>query len=148
MTDQPITKILSVEDDEFIRLFLKDVLWIHGTNDNIQFDMVSNIEEGKKKIEDPATRPQLVFLDLMLPQKEGEAPHLDNGLGLLEAIKTNPDLMGIKVMVFSSVKDPQIKEKVAHLGADRYMVKGEYLPAELIAAVREMIQSPTASASK
>jgi DNA-binding NarL/FixJ family response regulator len=77
---------------------------------------------------------------MMLPKNENDSPVLENGLHVLEKIKTDPDLMGIKVLVFSSLKDGEIREKADRLGADRYMVKGEYLPTELIAAVKEIIQ--------
>jgi len=133
-------RILSIEDDEFIRLFIKDVMWIHGANENIQFDTVSNTEAGLVRIKDPATRPHILFLDLMLPEKDGGSPDIENGMGVLEKVKTDPDLMSIKVLVFSSLKEAEVKEKVMRLGADRYMVKGEYLPAELIATVKEIMQ--------
>ena len=140
MTDTKKIKVLSVEDNEFIRLFIKDVMWIHGTSENIEFDSVSTTEEAEKRLMDPTTRPQIVFLDMMLPKNENDSPVLENGLHVLEKIKTDPDLMGIKVLVFSSLKDGEIREKADRLGADRYMVKGEYLPTELIAAVKEIIQ--------
>ncbi|MBS3903554.1 MAG: response regulator [Anaplasmataceae bacterium] len=139
MSDPVKIKILSVEDDEFIRLFIKDVIWIHGADQNIEFEAVQNTNDAEKKINDQMSRPDILFLDLMLPKEDGEKPLLENGLSLLEKVKTNPDMMHIRVLVFSSVKDADIKEKVVRLGADRYMVKGDYLPTDIITAVKEEI---------
>ena len=47
--------------------------------------------------------------------------------------------MKIKVIVFSSVKDAGVRERVLRLGAERFMVKGDYMPTELIDAVRDVL---------
>src|SRR3989344_5724344 len=81
-------RILSVEDDEFIRLFLKDVLWIHGVKDNLSFASAETTDKARDLIQDPLSRPALILLDLMLPVNDGGKSDLENGISLLEKIKT------------------------------------------------------------
>jgi len=140
-------KILSVEDDEFIRLFLNDVLWIHGVKDNLNFATAETTGQARILIQNPSSRPDLILLDLMLPTGDGGKSDLENGISLLEEIKTDPDLMKIKVIVFSSIKDVSVRERVLRLGAERFMIKGDYMPTELIDAVRDVLGQTKKEAS-
>ena len=66
-----------------------------------------------------APRPDLVLLDLNLPQK--------SGFELLADMKSNPHLRDITVVVFSTSTLPYDREKSMELGADEYLSKdGEF----------------------
>ena len=62
-----------------------------------------------------APRPDLVLLDLNLPQK--------SGFDLLAEMKSNPHLRDITVVVFSTSTLPYDREKSMELGADEYLTK-------------------------
>lgn len=137
-------RIISVEDDEFITLFLTDVMWIFGTADNIKLDSAPTTEKGMVMIKE-GKRPELILLDLALPAKEGDKSDPENGFKFLELIKTDPALMDIKVLVFSGSSDPKYKERAVRLGAEKFLVKGDYLPKELIDVIKNTLglSSPT-----
>lgn len=139
MNNKPI-KILSIEDDEFMRIFLKDVFWIHGMkgNDNFEFSIVSDFKKAREVLSDPANRPDVILLDLMMADKEGGMVDREAGFRFLEEIKAQKETKSIKVIIFSGFSDKEIKEKAEKLGADKFLVKGEYLPTELIRAIHEI----------
>ena len=140
MTDQtPGIRILSVEDDEFFSLFLTDVMWIFGTADHIELLQATNTEKAMQLVINEETRPKLILLDLGLPEKEGGKPEAENGLHFLELVKTDPALLDIKILVFSGSNEPAYREKSVRLGAEKFLVKGEYLPRELIEEVRKAL---------
>jgi chemotaxis family two-component system response regulator Rcp1 len=62
-----------------------------------------------------ATRPTLVLLDLNLPKK--------NGLFVLAAIKADPSLKQIRVVVFTSSQATGDIEQARALGADEFVAK-------------------------
>lgn len=132
-------KILSIEDDEFMRIFLRDVFWIHGGEKEFDFSMAETIEEARKFIS--KTIPDIIFLDMALPEKEGETPSAKNGLGFLQEIKSNPSMKKVKVLVFSGYTDKDVKKKAMEMGADMFLVKGDLLPKELFEAASKFAKN-------
>ncbi len=76
-------------------------------------------------------RPRLVLLDIMMPGK------LD-GLGVLETIKSNPELKDICVVMLTA--RGQVKDYEAGMlrGADGYFIK-PFSPLQLLAFIRERL---------
>lgn len=132
------TRILAVEDDEFMRIFLKDVFAVHGLKEDYDFSMVSTIREAEAELE--STTPDLILMDLGLPMTAGSQPSLEEGIHLIERIRSNPNLKAMKLVVFSGYGDDETKERVTRLGVDKYLVKGEQLPGELIRDVKEVLR--------
>ncbi|MEK7187298.1 MAG: response regulator [Patescibacteria group bacterium] len=140
-------RVLSVEDDEFITLFLTDVMWIFGTADNIKLINAATTEKAMEIVKNPVQKPQLILLDLALPEKTGDPSDPEHGFRFLELLKTDPALIDIKVLVFAGSTDPQYKKRALRLGADKFLVKGDYLPKELIEVVREALYITPASSA-
>ncbi|MDP2668664.1 MAG: response regulator [bacterium] len=137
MTKGKIIKILSVEDDEFMRIFLRDVFWIHG-GEGFEMLMARNISEARDFL--GKDTPDIIFLDMVLPDREGGELSAKNGLGFLDEIKSNPALKGINVIVFSGYTDADAKKIALKKGADLFLVKGEHLPKELVDATEKMLR--------
>jgi CheY-like chemotaxis protein len=134
-------KILSVEDDEFMRIFLKDVFWLHGRGNGFnacEFEMVDNVRDAEEKIADPEAKPDLIFLDLMLPQAQEGVLDREAGFKFLKKIKSNPKTKDIKIIIFSAYKDKELQEKALKLGAEKFLLKGEHLPQDLIKIAHEV----------
>ncbi len=77
--------------------------------------------------------PDLVFLDVMMP---GEL----NGLDLCHAIKDDPTLRHIQVILVSARGNSTDREAGLRAGADAYMVK-PFSPMELLGMVNNMAES-------
>jgi DNA-binding NarL/FixJ family response regulator len=142
MVDARKIKILSIEDDEFMRIFLKDVFWIHGMQgkDNFEFSIVGDFKKAREVLNDPTDKPDVILLDLMMADKEGGMVDREAGFHFLEEMKCSKDAKKIKTIIFSGFSDKEIKDKAEKLGADRFLVKGEYLPTELINAINEVVK--------
>ncbi len=128
-------KILLVDDDEVIRIFIRDVFWVHGNESLYEVTVSDNLAEAKNLVTDKKTRPDVVFLDLSMPGKKSDGStfmNIEGSLDFLSEIKNNPETKDIKVLIFSGYKEPGLKEKLIERGADHYLVKGEYLPKELV----------------
>jgi CheY-like chemotaxis protein len=101
--------------------------------------MVDSFKKVKEILNDSATRPDVILLDLMVPDESGGIIDREAGFRFLEEIKKNKDTKNIKVIIFSGFSDKEIKEKAEKLGAEKFLIKGEYLPKELISAIHEAI---------
>ena len=62
-------------------------------------------------------KPDVVLLDLLLPKVDG--------FGVLKALKADPKLKSIPVIVLSNLGDVDNIEKAKKLGADDYFVKAD-----------------------
>ncbi len=59
--------------------------------------------------------PDLVVLDVMMPKR--------NGYEVLEAVRADPSLAGVRVLMLTAKGRPAESEKGLELGADAYMPK-------------------------
>lgn len=129
-------KVLAIDDDEFMRIFLKDVFIVHSNKSMpYEFSSASCVKEGEAMIK--SNKPDILLLDLSLPFEPGGKPVIDNGFKILQDVKADKDLKDVKILVFSGYSEKEIKEKIFELGASDYFVKGEYLPKDLIDAVNK-----------
>ncbi len=117
---KPIT-ILMADDDEDDRLLTQDALAESRVLNDLHFveDGVELLEylERRGKFADKAVspRPGLILLDLNMPRMDGREA--------LEAIKANPNLKGIPVVILTTSKQEQDMVKGYNLGAASYITK-------------------------
>ena len=108
--------ILVVDDDAEDRLLLKDAF------DELHYGETIHFEENGEKAVNYLQRcmqehciPQLVILDLNMPKL--------NGRETLSWIKSQPQLLNITVIIYSTSLNPIEKQECLSLGAHAYVVK-------------------------
>jgi DNA-binding response OmpR family regulator len=120
--------ILVVDDEPYILRSLSFVLEREGYT----VVTAADGESGLRKIRE--LRPALVFLDIMLPRR--------NGYEVCAEIKGDQDLADIHVVMLSA-KGQQIDRERGMLGgANEYMTK-PFSPREIVQYVRNIIARPT-----
>ena len=115
-------KILCVEDDSF---FLSLITGLLENVQGIRVVPAHTGEEGilKAKLE----RPDLVLLDLMLPDIRGSEVILH--------IKELPGLENVPIFILSNFGDHEEVELCMKNGARAYLVKSNTLPSEVVEIV-------------
>jgi DNA-binding response OmpR family regulator len=118
-------KILIIEDEEVLSSILKEKLIIEG------FDVfvAKDGEEGLSLMRE--IRPDLILLDILMPRKDG--------FEVLEAMKKDPDLSGMLVIIISNSGQPVEIERALKLGAKDYLVKAEFDPKEVVDKVHKYL---------
>lgn len=136
MNDKKI-KILLVDDNDIVRLMFSNIFWLHGLDEKYELLTVSHTEEAENIINSPTTKPDIIFMGLVMPQeKEGRiSVSAETGFRFLEHIKKDPSLSIIRVIIFSSFDDEDFKERALALGAERYLKKSESMPQDIIEAI-------------
>lgn len=131
-------KILLIDDDEMMKIYFRDIFWIHGEKDKYEINVASNLLDAKKIVDDVNLRPDLIFLDVILKgntlggKMHVPAYQIARFLEFVSNIKKNKDFSKIKIVLYSGHRNEDFKDALLELGVDGYLVKGEHLPKEII----------------
>lgn len=113
-------RVLIVEDEDNIALALEYLL---GREGHVH-DRIANGAEALPHIR--ATRPDLVLLDVMLPEM--------SGYDICRSVRRDPRLAGVKILLMTARGSALERQKGLGLGADGFVSK----PFELKELRREM----------
>jgi two-component system, OmpR family, phosphate regulon response regulator PhoB len=117
-------RILVVEDEDNIATALEFLILREGYD----HDRVASGAEALPRIRD--TRPNLVLLDVMLPEM--------SGYEICEGIRTDPALAGVKVLMMTARGSASERKKGLERGADGFISKPFELQ-DLRAEVRRLL---------
>lgn len=118
-------KILLIEDDIFFQKFYSFKLSEAGFEVVTATDGIIGLEEMKK------TLPNLILLDLVMPNKDG--------FGVLEDKKADPQIAGIPVVIFSTLGQEEDIKRAMSLGATDYVNKSFFDFDKLVAKIKSII---------
>lgn len=77
-------------------------------------------------------KPDLVLLDLVMPEMDGYET--------LKQIKLDKTLKNSPIYVWSNLTQKAEMDKAKKLGADGYVIKSDYTPAQLVEKVQEILK--------
>ena len=94
------------------------------------FDGVDALEKLRE------SRFDLVVSDLNMPRMDG--------LQLLENIRNDEAIKGVRFVFVTTVDDPATRAQAAALGADKYILKSSFEQDDLVDSVQALISGPGA----
>ncbi|MCB4757280.1 MAG: response regulator transcription factor [Elusimicrobia bacterium] len=118
-------KVMVVDDDPDIRRLVETIL----ERDGYMVDSASCGAELLRKM--PQFKPDLLVLDLQLPDEDG--------FGILKKLKTNPATAGLPVVMLTVQSVDSYKIAGLEIGADDYIVK-PFNHGELIARIKAVLR--------
>jgi len=121
-----MSKVLIVEDDQFIREMYAFILTKDGHDVTEAGDGAIGLSEAQKGGFD------VILLDLMMPQVDG--------LGFLQGLKDKPPkTKNGPIVVMSNLAYGDAKDKAMLLGASEFLVKADLEPSEIRETVRRIV---------
>jgi DNA-binding response OmpR family regulator len=123
---KPRKRVLVVEDEDNIAIALDYLM----TREGYQHDRVANGAEALPRIR--ATRPDLVLLDVMLPEV--------SGFEICQGVRLDPALAGVRILMMTARGSAIERRKGLALGADGFVSKPFDL-GELRAEVRRLLEA-------
>lgn len=127
-TQSKTHKILIVEDEDMLRNAYSSVFKI----EKFQVETAENGQVALQKVTHNC--PDLIILDILMP--------IMDGFTFLENAKAMEVISGTKILVLSNLSDPDTIAKATKLGANRHLIKSSLSPGQLVANVRELLDSP------
>jgi DNA-binding response OmpR family regulator len=120
-------KILLVEDDHFILSMYSAKFVSEGFSVRGAMTAVEALEEAK------AFKPDIILLDIMLPDEDGFA--------VLKALKRGKTTAAIPVVLLSNLSDPSHREQGLIGGAEDYWIKAYLDPSEVVAKTKQLLKA-------
>ena len=105
-------KLLICDDEPYIRMLLEQTLE-DLEDEDVEIFVACNGQEGYDLI--VQERPQLVFLDVMMPKM--------SGFEVCSKVKQQPELKDIHIVLLTAKGQEADKEKGLSLGANEYITK-------------------------
>ncbi len=125
-------KILIVDDEVHIRMLLEQTLEDLEEEHGVAIYSAANGEEGLSLIR--RERPDLVFLDIMMPKL--------NGYEVCRRVQDDPALARALNIVLLTAKGQEVDRKQGlELGAKQYMTK-PFDPDEVLSAAKSLLDLP------
>ncbi len=121
MSDEKV-KILLVEDEEM----LANMYEVKFSNEGFELLKASDGAEGLELAK--TEKPDFVLLDIIMPKMDG--------FSVLAAMKENPELKDIPVLLLTNLGQDEDIEKGKNMGAVGYLVKANVTPADVVARVK------------
>jgi len=120
-------KILIVDDEPHLRTLIQQTLE-DLEDDGVEIFTASNGDEALETIR--TEEPNLVFLDVMMPKK--------NGFDVCHAVKNELGLRHIHIILLTAKGQEFDRQRGQEVGADLYMTK-PFDPDALIAKARSVL---------
>lgn len=118
-------KIMVVDDDPDIRRLVETVL----ERDGFMVDSAASGAEFYRKL--PQFKPDLVVLDLQLPDEDG--------FGIIKKVRGNPATANLSIVMLTVQSVDSYKIAGLEIGADDYIVK-PFNQGELVARIRAVLR--------
>lgn len=118
--------ILLVEDDPF----LVDIYCQKFKKSGFDIRVTDNATKTFQFLEEKI--PEIILLDIVLPQMDGWS--------ILKKIRDNEAWKNCKVVVLSNLSQKEEVEKGLSLGANKYLIKSQYTPLEIVNQISKMLE--------
>lgn len=117
-------KVLVAEDDEVLASLLVRALM------NEHFDARAAYDGIQTELEIKTWFPDIVLLDLLMPNKDG--------FGVLADVRADSLTHKLPVIVFSNLGESETVARVKKFGVTEYFIKANTTPLEVIAKLKTM----------
>lgn len=124
--NSPKPRILVVDDQEIIRYSMDSVF----TSQGYQVSLASSVAEGLEVLR--SQRPDLVLLDLSMPEADG--------MVLLRQMRLSPLYKQTPVIILTAFSDRNFVIEALQLGTRDYVVKNGLAIDDLVARVRQRLE--------
>jgi len=118
-------KILIIEDEAA----LTNTISLALGND---YDIVSAATGGEGIRKAKEEKPDLILLDLMLPDK--------TGIEILKELKEYPETEGIKVIVITNLNDSGTISKILLAGGKDYLIKSDWSIGNIVKKIEQALK--------
>ena len=124
--------ILIIEDDPPTIKIFQEVFTMAGFDIEILDTGQKGIKEMEEIREGKKEKPDLILLDLILPDM--------NGIEVLKEARKYPETRNLKIYALTNYSDPKFQEELFKEGIDKILIKTQYSLKELTEIIKEAVK--------
>jgi DNA-binding response OmpR family regulator len=121
-----LRKILLVEDDRFLLSLYSAKFVAEG------FAVAGALTAAEALTEAQSFKPDLILLDIMLPDEDG--------LSVLKKLKRGKGTANLPIVILSNLSEPTYREQALIYGAVDYWIKAYLEPSEVVEKVKHLLK--------
>lgn len=118
--------VLIIEDDRFLSSMYAEKLTLEGYRVSTAFDGPSGVVAAMEQ------RPDVILLDVLLPGYDG--------FEVLRRLRDTRSFTKTRVVMLTNLNEPQQIERAKELGANDYLVKAHFVPAEVVEKIQQQLE--------
>lgn len=118
--------IVLIEDDVLLSEMYQNAIEAEGFQCSVALDGATGLQMVEQSL------PDLVLLDLMIPQISGDQ--------VLLKMRTNERTKNVKVIIMTNISQTEAPEILDSLEFERYIVKANTTLQEVIGIIKDMFQ--------
>lgn len=126
--DQGKSLVLVIEDDKLLR----DAIVKKLSLDGLSVKVAASGSEALEWLDQTELLPGVVWLDYYLPDV--------NGMDFVKAVKDNPKLVEMPIVVVSNSASASVVEKMIQLGVQEYLLKVDRKLEDIVKIVTSYIK--------
>jgi len=125
-------KILIIEDDRPTINLYEEVFKMAGFEIEVldlaqkAIERLREIREGKKE------KPDLILLDLILPDM--------NGISVLKEARKYPETKDLKIFALTNYSNPEFNQELITERIDKILIKAQYSLRDLVGIIKESLK--------
>ncbi len=123
--------LMIIDDDSDDRTVFKES--VNKVDAGLMCLQASNGYDGLQKLQNAATLPDYVFVDVNMPNM--------TGFEVLSKIRKDEKLKNLKVIIYTTSSQKSARETAKNLGADGFFTKPEEV-SELVNYISDLVKSP------
>ncbi len=119
--------IMIVEDDAFV----VDIYRKKLQEENFDIIVASNGMEALEKLQKDNIVPDLILLDIVMPQM--------NGLDFMRKLREDEKMAKIPVILLTNMSQKEDVDTGLELGAKDYLIKSHFTPGEVLSKIKSVL---------
>lgn len=119
-------KVLLIEDEEMLSEMYKTKFEGEGFVFFRAYDGENGLELAKRE------RPDIILLDIIMPKVDGFV--------VLKELKADAGTKNIKIILLTNLGQDEDVKKGKAMGADDYLIKANFTPAQVVDKVRGLLK--------
>lgn len=125
MNDPSKKTVLIIEDDHFLSSMYAEKLSLEG------FQVLTALDGRAGLTSALSASPDLIILDILMPEMDG--------LTVLKHLRADVATAHVPVIMLTNLSQSDQIDRAHELGANEYLVKAHFIPSEVVAKVRQLI---------
>jgi DNA-binding NarL/FixJ family response regulator len=134
-------KLLLIDNNEFSRIYFKDVFWIHPSDTGEYYEVISvkDINEAKDALRKEDISAVIIEPSTEKDYKKGEGTNHLEACEFVRELRADPKTKDSTIIAFSTHDNKTLFKEMIKAGADTFLAKGKQTTRGLVSTIDSIL---------